>query len=428
MTQTELFIDAAPRHKLPTSLTSRRHPIHRWYNFIAGFSPEFVQQCIREERLGSDDAVVDPFAGLCTVLVQANLDGVCSFGFEAHPFFYDISLAKIFLPRPTDLPSLQAHLESMRPYSGDITEIWGETASAFLSKLIPDRDLRILGSAVQLEGQLDTSLRPIYRLIVSKVLELTAHSETDGIYKAPTTGKRSLPYETALAKTLGEIEEDLEEVGHRTPAKAILYPLSSERMTPLKSESCSLCITSPPYLNNFDFAEMTRMELYFWRYADCWSAITERVRRRLIVNTTTAPGDLKRDQAHFSRELSDDMRSVLEPLALRLKEKRAQRPGKKDYWLLVYPYFAQMQRVFVELRRVLRSGAGFHLVVADAALYGVHIKTESLLAQLMNENGFEVQSIERLRFRGHRWKLEKRQGAGEPLGEFHVYAKRRCGQ
>ena len=28
------------------------------------------------------------------------------------------------------------------------------------------------------------------------------------------------------------------------------------------------CVSSPPYLNNFDYADATRLELYFWaRYA-----------------------------------------------------------------------------------------------------------------------------------------------------------------
>ena len=30
----------------PTNLTTHRHPVDRWFNFIAGFSPEFVSSCI----------------------------------------------------------------------------------------------------------------------------------------------------------------------------------------------------------------------------------------------------------------------------------------------------------------------------------------------------------------------------------------------
>jgi hypothetical protein len=39
---------------------------------------------------------------------------------------------------------------------------------------------------------------------------------------------------------------------------------SSTNMKDLESNSVISCITSPPYLNNFDYAEMTRMHLYIW--------------------------------------------------------------------------------------------------------------------------------------------------------------------
>ena len=194
-------------------------------------------------------------------------------------------------------------------------------------------------------------------------------------------------------------------------------------MTTLEDESCSLCVTSPPYLNNFDFAEMTRMQLYFWRYAGSWREITEKVRRRLIINTTTVPSDLKRNQSLFSETLSADFRSQLQPIVNELLQQRQLKNGKKDYYLLVYPYFAQMQQVLRELKRVLRPQSNTHIVVADAALYGVHIQTEKLLSLLMQKNGFEILELETLRTRGSRWVLEKRKGI-DTLGEFHIHARR----
>jgi len=184
-------------------------------------------------------------------------------------------------------------------------------------------------------------------------------------------------------------------------------------------------VTSPPYLNNFDFAEMTRMELYYWKYASSWSEITESVRRRLIVNTTTAPSDLKRSQEPFKNSLPSATQRELEPVIEELRAMKRRRIGKKDYDLLIYPYFAQMQRVISELSRVLRPQALLHLLVADAALYGVHIHTEHFLASLMRKKGFEVLGIDRLRNRGDRWILNKRQGSSTPLGEFHIYARRK---
>ena len=143
------------------------------------------------------------------------------------------------------------------------------------------------------------------------------------------------------------------------------------------------------------------------------------------MNTTTAPTDLKRRQADFKGLLSSEVVVELAPVVAELAARKRVRAGKKDYDLLVYPYFAQMQRVIAELARVLRSDAPLHLLVADAALYGVHIHTEYFLATLMRQNGFEIENIDRLRTRGERWILAKREGSPTPLGEFHIHARRK---
>jgi DNA modification methylase len=425
MRQLKLFEYESPREKLPTNLTTNRHPIHRWFNFIAGFSPEFVTWCIKEANLNASDILIDPFSGLSTSLVQANIQGLSSVGFEAHPFFYDISLAKLF--PPTDInqvDEIAKICQFVEPYTSDITEIWADDAKIFLEKLIPESELRLLASALLLEKEIASTERYLYRLIISRVLEFTSGSQTDGIYKAPTSKKKSIPYQIAFQKVCDDIRDDIELLGNKIHKQAKLNFMSSENMTTLEDESCSLCVTSPPYLNNFDFAEMTRMQLYFWRYAGSWREITEKVRRRLIINTTTVPSDLKRNQSLFSETLSVDFRSHLQPIVDELLQQRQVKNGKKDYYLLVYPYFAQMQQVLRELKRVLRPQSNTHIVVADAALYGVHIQTEKLLSLLMQENGFEILNVETLRTRGSRWVLEKRKGIDKPLGEFHIYARR----
>jgi len=423
MAQLTFFPDSLPTRHVPTNITSNRHPIHRWSNFIAGFSPEFVNWCIQENRInGQEGRLLDPFAGLSTSLVQANSEGIRSVGFEPHPFFFDLSSTKINPPSRFELDAIEEMIGAISPFQGNLSEIWGPNALKFLSKLVPNDDLCLLANAVILEDQVPVSNRLLYRLVISRVLGLAASSSTDGIYKAPTTLKRSIPYRAGASDVCREIREDIE----REPSfrGASLYQHSSEKMPELANESCSICVTSPPYLNNFDFAEMTRMELYFWRYASSWGEITEKVRRKLLVNTTTAPSDLKNDQESSADRLMRSFRAELAPLVAALHERQKLHAGKKDYWKLVYPYFSKMQTILLEIRRVLRAGSPLHIVIGDAALYGVHIRMDTLIAHLLGGTGFEVHSIETLRTRGDRWILAKRKGSGNPLGEFHIYARR----
>ena len=71
------------------------------------------------------------------------------------------------------------------------------------------------------------------------------------------------------------------------------------------------------------------MQFYFWRYAESWNDISERIRRKQIINTTTVPADLKRSQSGYITSISPELQAKLEPLVVALKEQRTLRPGKK---------------------------------------------------------------------------------------------------
>jgi hypothetical protein len=75
--------------------------------------------------------------------------------------------------------------------------------------------------------------------------------------------------------------------------------------------------------------------------------------------------------------------------------------------------------------KVLKDGSAAHIIVADAALYGIHIKTQEIFASIMDTVGFCDIEVIKLRSRGHRWNLDKREGAEDGLGEYQItgYAK-----
>ncbi|MDQ1536186.1 MAG: hypothetical protein QOE58_579, partial [Actinomycetota bacterium] len=322
-------------HRLPTNSTTGRHPVHRWFNFIAGFSPEFVRASIQQAGLAAGDRLLDPFAGLGTALLEANWQGLHASGFEPHPFMFDMATAKLTTRSPAAAECVADLLRSLRPVR-DLEKVWPVDALRYLHKVVDRGNLELLAGARLAESACDAAAQPLYRLVVSRLLELAAGAATDGIYKAPTTGKRSVDVADGSITVLRQIREDLLSVPIGAGSSRLI-PGSAEDMSALKDDSHGIAVTSPPYLNNFDFAEMTRMELYFWGYANSWGEITERVRSRLVINTTTAPTKLRRDQERWGSVLSAQFRDVVDPLRVALTEQRLTRAGKKEYDSLVYP-------------------------------------------------------------------------------------------
>jgi hypothetical protein len=70
-------------------IKNRDLPVHRWVPWIAGFSSDFVDDCLEKYipgRRSKKTWVLDPFAGVGTTLLQGYLRGFNVAGFEINPY------------------------------------------------------------------------------------------------------------------------------------------------------------------------------------------------------------------------------------------------------------------------------------------------------------------------------------------------------
>ncbi|MBJ7527788.1 MAG: site-specific DNA-methyltransferase [Sphingomonadaceae bacterium] len=349
--------------------------------------------------------------------------GLNSVGYDPHPFFALISEAKVnsstYWGSLAEIYTAISEGLSSPKTSAEMLSISGW---AFLNKMFDKETLAcLLGARFRLE-KTGLNNNPLAFLILSRMLDYCCFSATDGIYKAPTSKKHAFTSDQALGKIMDTLREDtIEALSGSRDCQIICR--SSESMNELRSDSVDLVVTSPPYLNNFDFAEMTRMYLYFWRMADSWSEITSEVRSKLVVNTTTALKGQKPIQQNYRNTLPYSVRLEADEAVLLLQAKRAEKTGKKEYDYLVYPYLSQMQSVVRECSRVLKPEGAFHMIVSDAALYGIHLPAPQWLAEIMKCNGFKDVECDMMRPRGHRWILDKREGSEKGLGEYYVFGR-----
>lgn len=415
--------NSVSRELLPTSVTSRRHPIHRWFNFIAGFSPEFVANCCNGTRLSEDSILLDPFAGCGTAPLVAAQMGLRAVGFEPHPVFFRIGRAKL-TARTANLAEIEDVL--LRGFELPVlSDVLPSAPLTFLGKLFSPPTLASLLGAREALRRGGLANDDLAFLVLSRTVDRCSHSQTDGIYKAPTSVKTALAPPAACRDILRMIREDLGRLAfHDDFGRCEYLEQSSESMAQVTAGSVSVVVTSPPYLNNFDYAEMTRMLLYFWGIANSWREISERVRTKLVINTTTAIPPREGDSRNFKAGVPSLLYVELDALVSQLAKRRRVKPGKKPYDSLIYPYFSQLTSVLGECFRCLRSGGEIHIMVADAALYGVHVRTPQIIATLLRELGFARTKCELVRRRGDRWILAKREGCAEGLGEYHVSAVR----
>lgn len=414
--------------KMPTAVTADYHPIHNWFNFVAGYAPEYVEMVIEnfiKVNKRKPTLVYDPFAGCGTTCVVANRMGVNSIGIERNPFFYRIGYTKMHAKETLKyLKDVRDEfvIAINKEIDLNLVDALEDSAQKYLCKLYDTDSLNRLLYLRNLVKEYNDYKYYMGFTFLSKMMEYVTTAKTDGIYKVPTSIKKSINVEEAIEKTFLIFNESsvlqINDYGKMIYGSSIDYCLDEN--------TCDLIIFSPPYLNNFDFAEMTRMQLYFWEDATNWSEISEKHRNHMLVNTTTALKLVKsKEQQQYLRStLPEILLKKIDPIVEKLTEIRRVNSKKKPYYLIIYPYLAQMQEVLKNCYRGLRNNGEIHIVVSDAAFYGIHIDTQDYLYDIMRNIGFkQVYSI-KMRDRGDRWVLEKRKFSGKQLGEYEVVGKK----
>jgi hypothetical protein len=183
----------------------------------------------------------------------------------------------------------------------------------------------------------------------------------------------------------------------------------------------SLVITSPPYPNNFDYADATRLEMTFFGDIDGWGDLQESVRKYLVRACTQHISSLVNNTSQIlaSPEL-DSIRDEIEPVCDRLEKERHTHGGKKNYHTMVVSYFLDMAKVWAQLRRVTQEGARICFVIGDSAPYGIHVPVEKWMDRLALAVGFRSSSFEKIRDRNVKWKNRKHR---VPLHEGRLWVE-----
>jgi DNA modification methylase len=402
---------------------SLRAPIHRWFTYPAGFSYKAVEEAFRLYNIGPEKTVYDPFAGTGTTNLVAKQHGVHSFGIEAHPFIQFVAQTKLFWE--FDLPSLLHAIDSLISDIQHSIETTSLTAVA-VEELFPELVCKCYGreklAYLYLCREIINALPPtpfknFAKLALTTLLRTASDVAAGWPYVAPQKPKSAVRANGAanivklLRSQLYLMHGDLQAIRQAFVPDArteFISGDSREYQSSIESGSVDLAFTSPPYLNNYDYADRTRLETYFWGEAQTWADITERVRTRLMMSATTQINRSDFEEAFF---LNQDFCQTVPQIASELKskiaelsERRLTKGGKKSYDIMVGGYFNDMLLVLRETFRALKSGGAFVQILGDSAPYGVYIPTDKYLGEVGKAIGFARYEIEELRARGGKWK------------------------
>lgn len=388
-----------------------KSPIHNWYKFTAGFSHKFVEEIIKLEGLSEKKSseIFDPFAGCGTTLVSAQKERVRAVGNEGQSFMYDVIKAK--LNWSLDQKVYNTFLDNIKDAldKKDIDDLDGKSHPLLLT-LYKRKTLKDL---YLMRDEIWSIKEDKYKLFFQLALSQTLHKVSIHPIAIPYIVRTKLLKNTKSAweyfsSICNQMFKDVQAlVSNETTSK--IYKHDSRKANRfIDTDQCNACITSPPYLNNLDYGEVSKVHTHFFEITDDWNDITEKVRKKLVTGATTHYTESSFDLSDFrENDFSLNNAGVLRRLIRKsnqIKGAAQNRSGKKSYDILAFLYFEDMYKVLLEIRRVLSSNSKAYLILGDSAPYGVRIPTTELIGEIALNVGFKDYKIHRIRSRGTKWK------------------------
>ena len=397
---------------------SLRTPIHRWFQYPAGYSCRLVESKISQYGLDGRHWIADPFVGTGTTSVAAKVVGVNSVGLEAHPFVFWVAHTKLHFEHDAEALERESEFVQERAkaiYADGVQceEVWPDLVyKCFdLDNLCRLYALRAAILSAQVED-IAPERQDFFKVALTATLRVVTSAGAGWPYIAPSKfAERKVQrdafveFEKRCSLMIGDVVAT--QALTKPDSKHLLFNGDARSLTEYaEQDSIDLILTSPPYLNNYDYADRTRLETYFWGIYDSWGHITREVRDRLIIAATTQIRRTEMDQVQYCpgiRSVSPSTHAELMGIIQRLAKLRLVKGGKKAYDLLVAGYFEDMLRVIKEAYVVLKAGQPFILVLGDSAPYGVHVRTDEIIGELATAVGFSGYDVEIIRTRGDKW-------------------------
>ncbi len=189
-------------------------PLHAWYPYLEGYSPQFVEDVLKE-FMPDARRILDPFSGTGTTPLTAAKLGRQVFYCELNPLLQALTEAK----------RMALTLEDGKP-EARFVEIAALSSLVPASRLIRRGDLRF---------------------------------KTPKELAKPTAG-----FDATWCDYLRRIARDLQRAD-RLPLQPVLVCEDARKLANIPHLSVDSVITSPPYLNGTNYFRNTKVELWFLR-------------------------------------------------------------------------------------------------------------------------------------------------------------------
>jgi len=391
---------------------NRVEPQFRWFKYREGFSRKLVSYLL-DTCNQKPNKLLDPFAGAGTALFTAAERGIDSVGIELLPVGPQIFLARKAV---YGTPKKQI-VEKMETFKKD--KPWRKLEGG-----IPFEHLNITKNAFSNETEIslakvrkwlssaDEEIKPLLNLAVLGILEEVSFTRKDGQFlrwDARAGRERSGKFNKGLVKSFEDaFEEKIEQMitdlteeenfieSENKNISSSLELLEGNVFTEIlkiPENSIDVVITSPPYLNRYDYTRTYALEL-------AYLGIDEkeiRVLRQLLLTCTVEHKPKNHDGLDKwvaqAKEIMSCVPEIDSMMDFFNDEADNGRMNNKGIVSMIYGYFADSALHIVQAASRMKSGSKYFMINDNVRYNGLMIPVDLILSRLAEEAGFKCLEI-----------------------------------
>lgn len=372
------------------------YPIHRWYQFKEGYSKDLVHLTLGSLGI-SVNSCLDPFAGSGTTPLACQEIGIRCHSIEVNPFLHH--MAKTKLNTSYTVKGFDSAVSVLKSYL--IQQAGATFATPSMSTITenPRRSkwlfnqpvLQALLTLHHCSKQLASPYADLFSVVISSILTEVGNTVKDGKcvrYKKNWRNNKFLEqdvYDIFFERT-HIFREDMYFIEQRdwlVPSNAdfCMHGSALEHLNHIPSNTIDAVITSPPYLNSFDYTDVYMPELWVLGFVHNYQDV-----RRLRKTTIRSHVQVKwkTDESDFD----DTIRSLIGDVL----------NGQPSLWNDTIPhmiggYFLDLRETLIAIKRVLRPNGRLCIVVGTSSYNKVTIPTDLLIARIASIVGFKFEEM-----------------------------------
>ncbi len=382
------LLDRLDLRRLVTYVPNKGLPVYNWFKYKEGFSRELVFRLLDKLGVGPSELVFDPFAGCGTTLLACKEFGRKAIGLDILPVAVYVANVKL-----CDWPNLDVLVSAVEAL---LTRPRGNPTSTFPDLRIVDLafDPQTKSDILFYKEAIETYEEPVRGFLMLglvSILERVSSTSKDGQFLR-LVERPIPPVKDALREQLMTMIVDV------SKQRRALFRWRGGRAEMLEGDARDAClpkrcigrvaavITSPPYLNRYDYSRTYALELCLLSVKNADDM--RRVRHSLL-------------RSHIESREQDGREIRLPALDEILAALSSKNLNNDRIPIMVKGYFEDMNLVIRNLATYLRPGGRVALVVANAQFAGEHVPTDLMLSDLAALHGLKTEEIWVTRYKGN---------------------------